>query len=578
MPSQSSAAERKWPGRGRSWGLVVALVVVVAFGPLAASEFVGWDDPLNLYENPRLNPPTWSGVGYYWTHAAHGLYIPLTYSVWGALAALSNLEPDAQGVAMNPWVFHGFNVLLHALAALASFALLTRFFAVAPAAFGALVFALHPVQVESVGWAAGTKDVLCGLLGIVALWQYVEAVRAWKHGADPEAAASDRGAPNPDQPRLPARAHYTLALLAFVLAMLAKPSAVVVPALALVIDIWLLRRRPAASLMALTPWFALSLACAAVARIVQDASLVQPPPLWGRPLIAGDALAFYLFKLVWPLRLGIDYGRSPEYVLSQGWIYLAWLTPAAIVLMLWINRRRRPELFVAGAVFVLALAPVLGLLTFQFQYVSTVADHYLYLAMLGPGMASAWLAGRAAHRWGRAPIIALCSALLLSLGARSALQTRVWRNNQTLFANALRVNERSFVARGGLGMVALHEGNPTKAEDLFRDALRVDPDYQPALANLGWALELQKRYHEAAEAQAAALESMLRHQGVAEERTISRMAGALAFNLARLHRYEEAILKLRLALEHSPNDPELLHWLEEIEQRAARAASSQPAQ
>src|SRR5205814_4354239 len=106
----------------------------------------------------------------------------------------------------------------------------------------------------------------------------------------------------------------------------------------------------------------------------------------------------YLYKLVWPLRLGIIYDRTPQKVLSEHWAYYTWIAPAAIAVLLLLLRKRYRWLLAAAGIFCLALLPVLGFVPFDFQETSTVASHYLYLAMLGPALALAIALRRANHR------------------------------------------------------------------------------------------------------------------------------------------------------------------------------------
>src|SRR5262245_17535649 len=147
-------------------------------GRMCSHEFIDWDDNMTITGNARMNPPTLATLKYYWTHGEYGLYIPGTYTVWAGLSAIARTaEEDTRGIRLNPLVFHTANVLLHATAALAAFALLIRLCrgdtgangrtatqgSPLPAFIGAALFAVHPLQVESVGWISGMKDVLCGL-------------------------------------------------------------------------------------------------------------------------------------------------------------------------------------------------------------------------------------------------------------------------------------------------------------------------------------------------------------------------------------------------------------------------------
>ena len=93
---------------------LIALATLVVLGNLCRHEFTFWDDNYNVWQNPRFNPPTIAGVAWYWKHFANGLYVPLTYTVWGALANVGYLDqPNELGAPLNPYVFHTFSVLLH---------------------------------------------------------------------------------------------------------------------------------------------------------------------------------------------------------------------------------------------------------------------------------------------------------------------------------------------------------------------------------------------------------------------------------------------------------------------------------
>src|SRR5688572_11177243 len=276
-----SAARRKDPARrprrhaadrerGGSSGIHVILIVVatlLALSPLTIADFTSLDDESTVARNPKLNPPTGEGLRYHWAHPHMDLYVPVTYTAWWVLANLAWMsEPDATGIQFNPFVFHTANLLTHIAAALVAYALLVRLLAIssareedstgrlaahrgkagastrtaAAACAGALLFALHPVQVKTVGWVSGLKDLLFGLLSLVALWQYVIHGQVLSSGDAEDAAAHDSA--ETGRVRSLALRHYAFASVALMLAMLSKPTAVVVPAIALVLDFLILRR------------------------------------------------------------------------------------------------------------------------------------------------------------------------------------------------------------------------------------------------------------------------------------------------------------------------------------------------
>src|SRR5829696_6553380 len=192
--------------------LVLVAATLLAFYPVVTFDFVSWDDYETVARNPRLAPPTPASLATFWTRPHMNLYTPVTYTVWAVLANAAPQRPTPPvNSTLNPRLFHALNLALHAAAALVVFAVLLDVFETTPAALGgAMLFALHPVQVEPVAWVSGAKDLLCGLLSIVALWQYLQYVRMRRADAEPSAPAE----------RWRACGFATLAL---VLALLSKP-------------------------------------------------------------------------------------------------------------------------------------------------------------------------------------------------------------------------------------------------------------------------------------------------------------------------------------------------------------------
>ena len=285
--------------------LILIAATVAVFGQVGGHEFLSWDDNIHVTENPLLNPVRWGGVAELWQQPYWGLYIPLSYTFFAGEMAAAGSPPD-------PAVFHLVNLALHVGCVLLVFAILRRLFGHDGAACcGALLFGLHPVQVESVAWISETRGVLCGVFSLVAVWLYLRYADV----------------PGSRRSRI---IHYALATAAFVLALLCKPAAVAVPLLIGVLDAGLLRRPWRQVLMCVGPWLVVALGWTAFTSQLQPGgSLPHDLPIWARPLVAGDALAFYLYKLAAPLQCGPDYGRTPRWVMDRWWVlYLAWLLPA----------------------------------------------------------------------------------------------------------------------------------------------------------------------------------------------------------------------------------------------------------
>jgi tetratricopeptide (TPR) repeat protein len=504
--------------RRTNWGAWAAIFVFAAtflgMSGICGHEFVNWDDPVTMYNNPRMNPATLDTLKLYWTHGEYGLYIPGTYTLWAGLAKIAHTAaPDALGHHLNPRVFHTASVLLHALAAMVMYLLLRRLLlslfplpvedarrrlSLPPlppgegrgegdcqryfiakinlaAAIGALIFGLHPVQVEAVAWASGMKDVLYGLFGLIALWQYVVAVQAESRGRF--------------------RVHFTMATLAFVWALLCKPTAMVLPAVAAVIDLLILRRGlwQVAKMTAL--WWPITFTWMIVARLAQPTFGKLHEQLFLRPLVAMDSLAFYLEKLVWPWKLCVDYGRTPSVAQDLGWLYWTWIVPVGVAAFVWWKGKR--ELAAAGLILVACVSPMLGLTPFLFQYYSTVSDHYLYLAMLGPALACAWLVAR--YPVMRAPALAVIGLL----GIATIFQCRYWQDPQALYARTRAVNPQSFMAYNNLGdayceagdiafamaNLAEHGGDPATAS---ADHAHAQEDFLQARGLFLKAVEIRK--------------------------------------------------------------------------------------
>jgi hypothetical protein len=390
-------------------------------------------------------------------------------------------------VQLNPAVFHALNSFLHAASAVVVFAILRRLIGnVWAALLGALFFAMHPVQVEAVAWVSGMKDVLSGLLALVAVLSYIlfaQSNKLWWHA---------------------------FATVAFVLAMLAKPSAVVVPFVVLIIEWLVLKRGLREAIVGPALWFLFALPVVVVGMLVQRASPAFVPPLWERPVVALDALAFYLLKLIAPLHLAIDYGRSPQWLWSSWQIWVTWLIPVvAGLIALWMVWRWKLVLIAAGlAVMAVALLPVLGLVPFDFQSYSTTADHYLYFAMLGPAM----IVAAVLHRWMKRGVIGAVVVWILFLAMQSHLQSWVWHDSQTLFQHTVQTNPTSLAGLVNLGKYYADQGPPLArqglyqaAEESLRQALTLyeravkywpnDVQAREGLANthgtLGWVILMQ---------------------------------------------------------------------------------------
>ncbi len=460
----------------RTFFLAAALgiITLTVFSPLFHAQFLNWDDPQNLFQNPLIlqrDPPA---LAYFWNHPSGDLYVPVTETAWWTISGSAQTGGDPP---LNPHVFHAANVFCHAASVLVVFAIVRMLVGNEwAAAVGALLFAVHPLQAESVGWASGLKDLLAGLFGFLSLWLYLLNLRAGKQWRS---------------------LRWLAATLLLALALLSKASAVTIPVIAAIITILVLRRRVAAAVLELSPWFFMAGAAALLAHFVQPAAgMAKAVPLWARPFIAADSLAFYVAKLFFPAHLVMDYARSPDRLLHQ-YPYLAywtWTLPAAVAICIWLARRRFPHVAAGALVFLAGLFPMLGLVAFEFQVYSTVADHYVYIAMLGTALAAAALVSRLDR-----PIFSVVTPVLagLTLAVLCYFQSRIWLTDQALFDRLLEADPHNWLALNHRWYRSMLRGDLSQARIDALAFIKLCPENYNGYLDLAKVLHSQGRLDEA---------------------------------------------------------------------------------
>jgi protein O-mannosyl-transferase len=451
--------------------IILLVAVISVFFRTIGFDYVDYDDHKHIFENPALLKPSLSSISQFWIEPFFGLYTPVTYTVWSALAFLAPI--GAMG-RIEPGFFHFFNLLLHMLNVFLSFALLREILekrmkdsslAVLPAFLGALLFALHPVQVETVAWISGMKDLLFTSFALGAILLSLRAER------------SNLVAGSHSMGLLRFARNDVVATLLFILAMLSKPTAVTLPFAVFFCRAFLQGKSFRKSFDGwLLLWVVLSLPILVLTKILQpDSTVAFVPPFLNRILVASDAIVFYLGKILFPSTLIMDYGRTPQWVLAQGaQMFLPVIVLGLLGTLVYLFRKRAPWVIAAIALFVAGVLPVLGLVPFQFQKFSTVNDHYLYFSMIGLSLFTAFLAGIArehgAHKLGVAFTVWICF-----LAWVSSSQVAVWKDSVALFSKAVEHNPRSLVAqtnlayalveRKELGKAALHLEEAVKLSD-----------------------------------------------------------------------------------------------------------------
>jgi protein O-mannosyl-transferase len=441
---------------GRVWlqAAILAAAVILAYQPAWRAGFI-WDDDVYVTHNRLLTAP--DGLKRIWFSLdSPSQYFPMVYTAL-------RMERSAWGLA--PAGFHWVNILLHAGNAVLLWWLLRRLRW--PAAWlAAALFALHPVQVESVAWVTELKNVLSLFFCLLTAWAWLEFAedgpRAWRF--------------------------YAVALLFQALALLAKSTACTWP-VALLLILWL-QGKPisARRIWQIVPFFAMGLLMGLVSiwwernhqHTMGDAFTIGWP---NRMLIASHAIWFYAGKLLWPAGLSFSYERWD----IGGGEPLPYLWPAACVIAAIAIWRDGRGLKAAALFYVAMLAPMLGfIMQYAFRY-SFVADHYQYVASIGPLVLAAALLERVCAALGRAKIV-IYASLVIFLGVMTWRQCRNYDDSETLWRATLASTPASSIARNNLSQALLDKGQLDESMLLSREVLAVRPKDSVARNNLGFAL------------------------------------------------------------------------------------------
>jgi len=461
--------------------LVLTLLTLGAYHAVGGHAFIRFDDYAYVVDNPHVRQGL-SPQGLSWAFRAfyHSYWHPVTWLSHMADVSLFGL--DAAG-------HHLTNLLFHCANACMLFWVFWRMSAAFwPSALMAALFALHPMNVESVAWVAERKNVLSTFFWMLTLLAYERYVRR------------------------PGTWRYAWVLCAFTIGMLSKPMLVTLPCVLLLLDFWPLGRLGPAisqprSLGRLLPfvWEKIPLMTIGIlvvwvagrsARIAGHAVSFDAVSLGLRCANAVVSYVKYMGGMLWPARLAVYYpypdGIAPWQILGAS---------ALLVLMSLLMLRasgRRPYLAVGWLWFVGSLVPAIGLV--QNGLWPAMADRFAYVPMIGLFAASSWgladLVGRLT-RWRRTVSGVAAGVLLALLFGATHMQVAYWRDSRTLFAHAVRVTPDNSRAYFSLGHALAVEGKLSDAMDSYRRALEIEPAFPEAHNNLAHALFVKGRTAEA---------------------------------------------------------------------------------
>lgn len=449
-------------------GLLI-LVTFAAYAPALSAGFI-WDDDDYVTNNPTIQSAT--GLFPIWARPGSTVqYYPMVFTTFWLEHRIWRLDPAG---------YHFTNVLLHALCSVLLY-LVLRQLEVHGALLAAFAFAIHPVCVESVAWITERKNVL-------STFFYLSSALMFLRTYDID-SASLRG-PRP-------RIRYVGALLLFVLALFSKTVTSTLPVALLIVIWWKRGRLLARDLLLVSPMLVLGATLGAVTiwmerHVVGTTHIDLGLSIVGRFVVAGRAVLFYASKLVWPADLTFIY---PRWTIDArpGWQLLAPLGVAAAVLALWAFRHRLGRAPLATLLlFIVTLAPALGFIdVFPMRY-SFVADHFQYLAMLGPlalvGASVARAARTGPLRHMPVPLRnASLGVVALVLATLTHVQSRAYADAQTLWTDTLKKNPSAWLAHNNLGDILLRQDRPAEARAHFEEALRLNPEFVEAMVSLGFS-------------------------------------------------------------------------------------------
>ena len=570
----------------------IFICIFIAYLPAIRGQFI-WLDDLDLTHNPLITAP--DGLGRIWTPGETYQYYPLSFTTFWMLHKLWGF---------NPIGYHVVNILFHSIVVLLFWYLL-HYLKIPGALGAALIFALHPIEVESVAWIAELKNTQSVIFFLAALISYL------RFEDDNE------------------NKWYWLALILFLLALLSKTSTIMLPVTLLLLRWWRQRSWNWKAVLRVLPFFMLSALSAIVCIYQEKYQAGATGEEWASGLaekisLSGRIIWFYLGKLIVPSRLVYFYPRwsiDPNLPISYLPIF-GWLT---VMVILWRKRQSWGRTALMGmGFFTINLFPVLGFLNIYYMRFSYVADRWQYLpglgviALVAGGITEGWgrwsrIKGIRTVKYSRAIGICLAVVVLTVLGRMTWNQSRLFKDKESLLRNTLKVNTRDWMiyARmanvlsqkrrsqeaisyysqalklnpadvgtlNDLGNALLGQGNIKGAITYYLEALRVNPDSAPAHNNMGVARARQGKLDQAIAHYSEALrinpdyttarnnleiarfkvadpeEALVKYkEGTKPETGFYSEYGNRGINLSREGKYNLAEAAFHSALELNPND------------------------
>ncbi len=484
------------------------------------NDFVNYDDNAYITENAHVRDGlSWGGIKWAFTTFESANWHPLTW--------ISHML-DCQMFGLKPWGHHLTSLILHIANVLLLFAVLKAMTGtVWRSAFVAAVFAVHPLNVESVAWAAERKNILSTLFWFLTIAAYIKYAGLRTIG------------------------WYAVTLVLFVLGLMAKPMVVTLPFVLLLLDYWPLERLKDWKIIGTLaikklPFIVLSVISGIITiigqRIGETVVAIDAVPLSGRLGNAVVSYGKYIAKCFWPTKLGVYYPFEKDILIWKVIVCIALL--AAISVFVIIFARRSKYLLVGWLWYLGTLVPVIGIIQVGEQ---AMADRYAYVPLIGLFIMAGWGAWDLSERWlHRRLILGITTGgVIVVLGIATYIQAGYWKDSISLFERALAVATKdSGLIRNNLGTAYNGKGEYEKARTQLERAVKIAPNYADAYYNLGFTYDRLGRYQEAIEAYKSAAKVNPNYVEAYYN---------LGVTYGKLGRYQDAIEAYRQAIKIRPD-------------------------
>ncbi|MDD2900123.1 MAG: hypothetical protein PHI31_15605 [Desulfuromonadaceae bacterium] len=444
--------------------------------------FINLDDQAYIYENPHvMGGLTGSNVAWAFTS--------VNYFYWQPVTWLSHML-DVEIFGMNPGLHHLSSVFIHTVSTLLLLFLLFRLTGLLwQSAFVAALFALHPMHVESVAWAAERKDVLSTFFGFLTLIFYVES----KVSHQKSSAGNNLK-------------FFIFSLVCFMLGLMSKPMLVTLPLIMILIDYWMCLSSNAffsanskqLLFIEKIPFYFLSVTSSIITIIGQNNAGAMPTldtfPVAFRIENALITYVKYVIKTLCPLDLAVYYPMPASFSL--------WLVGCSFITLIIISvavikfRSTYPYLPVGWFWFLISIFPVIGLTQAGFQ---SMADRFSYMPHVGLFIMVAWGFAdiTSSFRQQKMILAMFATAIVITISVLTWRQVALWKNSTVLFEHAIKVTDNNWMAMNNLGKAYLDAGRVDDALWCFNESVKAKPSYVVALVNLGAMLAVKNRPDEA---------------------------------------------------------------------------------